>query len=400
MTLGHLPGVSVNRGRCVALFLCVVATGCGFRSGLDAETFVLESFSLDHEALVQGQTGIATAGLRNVGPRVARVPEVSLGTYDLGESMTFVPQSGSPEVAPGGTVFLSWTMTPSEAAPVGPTTAYAKLESDPDNGLSAPLDIRQAATLKASVAFVELADTLRDYTCREFRPALVDATVTNVGDSPATVTLPTILVSQAAASVQDLFEIQAADSNPDSLAAGATAVFHFEITAHTQAAPGEGYSLVFGATVVDATTGHARAAPTPFGDAPLLRVDVKATLELAVEEVATVISSAAPDAGAVQIHIHNAGTVPARIDEGGLDLSIGDNTNAQYAITSPSITFPFTVGPGDDATIAFPAVTLTSGTPTLGATLVRGDILGFDTLCDTTLSGATDEVDSGSWAVQ
>lgn len=389
----------MNRGRCLALFLCAVFTGCGFRSGFDTDTLVLDAFVLDAESRLQGQAGLATAAVRNAGPRVVQLPALHIGVFGESADVAFAPPEIPDEIAPGDTILVKWTFVPAENAAPGTRSLYAKLgEGASAQELTQPLSILQAATLEASLEFAGKVPA--DFTCREKRSTSLDATVTNVGASPAVVSLPTLLVSREGNDVQALFEVAGADTNPEEIAAGATVVFHLQLLAIGQAPPAEDYGLVFGATVVDATTGHARPAPKPLHEPLPLRVHVPATLELLVQESATTLSTAAPNAGSVQIQIHNAGTVAARIDDAGLEMRIVDTTTTEYAIAAAAVAFPFTVAAGADATITYATVELTSATPALGTTVTRGAIAGFDVTCDEPVDALSAVGDSGSWVVE
>ena len=101
-----------------ALFLGVLVAGCGFRSSLETEDFELVSFTVNQPSYVQGETGYATATLRNLGASDSALPSVGIHSGGVAESFTY----GGPDilvgdallddgdaVGPGETVTLKWS---------------------------------------------------------------------------------------------------------------------------------------------------------------------------------------------------------------------------------------------------------------------------------------------------
>lgn len=393
-----------------ALLLGAFVTGCGFRSSLSTGDFEIVSFALDQPSYVQGESGIATAFVRNLGPTTLPPPEMTLHIPHPTEEeeIELYPTDAPAQVLPGEAVKIEWTFTVGEAYEPGLGYVYAKLY-DVDGVTKSEIlevEVLRAATLEVfALAYIHPLEggdgEPPNYACRGVRAANVEATLRNVGGSVGNLTDTRILFQRTAGGSQDHFNVVPNEANPSAVAPNATVVLRFHLEALVAAPVAEDYWLELTANVVDATTGLARPAPSQPEALDLpFTVHQAATFGLLIGETATQVSLASPDAGTVSVEINNTGTVPLKIDTVPLRMFIGGlNTTTEYAIGTPSITLPFDLQPGGQITANL-AVSLSAIAPTMGATISQGLATGTDEACAAYPSGNSEaNASEGDWIV-
>lgn len=406
--MGIWLGVDVSRLGS-ALFLSVLVAGCGFRSGLDTEDFELVSFGVDQPSYLQGESGVATAMIRNLGPTASGLPALSLRGEGVAESFQVGDREGPDTVEPGEKVDVTWAFTASETAEPGTGLAWVTLvdESGQASSPTVPIELHRAATLTVTnLEFVHGAafgnvggEGPPQYSCAGLFPAHIAATVHNSGVSDANIANAAIFVDRPGGIAQDNFFLGSAEANPETIAAGATSVFVFELKALGDAPVANDYWLVFHADVTDATTTSARPDP---GQAEAL--DLPFTVHRAAafvvgitESVDVVTAGMAPFE--VAIEIRNTGTVPVRVDGVPVRMFAVAETTSEYVLGGLSL--PFEIAAGGVQTVFRSLALNTSGGITLGSTASHGIANGTDLACGKFPSGNSEQnASEGSWVVQ